>query len=312
MTERKPRNSKYGNDFFQEISIPNSDETFSASYWDLWIAIILKTQFYNDIDKMISDLRTKAKTSINLKYEYEELLNHVEQLHQTLIENKLNFSDILQNTDDDFIKKQKPKAKRKITEMQFLHHERSTWMINTPRATREEISWHGYWYLFPINPQKHENSLEKLYKNGLYTRRESHILVNKLRRYLDKHEKKASNAELLALYRAFLTVVLKKMESVDDSYGIVGDLYQEVFQGYFMLDRNELDMELTSFFQDLLELIIWEDYGLTDYEMPNFFKNLSSAEIPLVKSILLQQKDELKSLDLDYQAKKASTLLKKL
>ncbi|NOQ34619.1 MAG: hypothetical protein GQ569_01830 [Methylococcaceae bacterium] len=312
MTERKPRDIKHGNDFFKEIRVPELGRIFTATYWDLWIAIILDTQFDNNVTKMIGDLRAKIKKSINLRDEYEGHLNHILSLHQNLVENKLNFSDILQNTDADFIKKQKVKAKTKIIDMRFREHEQSTWMINTPRKLREEKAMYGYWHLFPVNPQPYANSLGKLYKNGVYTEDQSYALEDKLDKYLNKHKKKATDSELLALYRAFLSVVVYNMDWVDDSYGVISALYGDIFTKYFLFDRNKLEMPLADFFQDFLELIIWEDYGFTDYYIDDFFKTLSSTEIPLVQSILLQQKDELKSLDLDYQSKEAATLLKKL
>lgn len=106
--------------------------------------------------------------------------------------------------------------------------------------------------------------------------------------------------------------MLEKMEMVDDSFGEIGDLYGEVFKKYFLLDRTKLEMSSEDFFSDLVELILWEDYGLTDYYQPDFFKSLTSTEIPLVHAILLQQKDELGTLELDYQEKEAVSMLKKL
>ena len=66
------------------------------------------------------------------------------------------------------------------------------------------------------------------------------------------------------------------------------------------------------FFSDLIELIVWEDYGLSDDYHTDFFKNLTSTEIPLVESILLQKRDELNSLELPYQENKVLTMLKML
>ena len=63
MTKSKPRNITYGNDFFKEIRIPELGRVFTATYWDLWVAIILETQFDNDIDKMRNDFSAKTKKS---------------------------------------------------------------------------------------------------------------------------------------------------------------------------------------------------------------------------------------------------------
>lgn len=312
MTGKMPRKIIYGNDLFQEIAIPETNRLFIVSYWDLWIAMIAVDQFDNDLDKMIATLRSQVSSYSYLRYELEGVVNHIRLLHQSLEENDLCFIDILAKIDAEFIKKQKPKAKKKILEMHFQFQEKSEWMINTPRKLREEQAMLGYWGCFPIDPEKYAVILGKLYKSGFYTKAQSHTLENKLQRYLTKYEKKASNAELFALYRAFLTVVLEKMESVDDSYGIIGDLYQEVFKTYVLLDRSQLEMKSVDFFLDLMVLVIWEDYGCTDLYQADLFKSLTSAEILLVESILLQQQEELKNLELDYQAKKALAMLKKL
>jgi hypothetical protein len=73
-----------------------------------------------------------------------------------------------------------------------------------------------------------------------------------------------------------------------------------------------MDMNPAYFFSDLIELIVWEDYGLSDDYHTDFFKNLTSTEIPLVESILLQKRDELNNLELPYQEKKVLAMLQML
>jgi len=152
--------------------------------------------------------------------------------------------------------------------------------------------------------------LERRYKSkGYYSENRSFDLEEKLSAFIKKQESRASLAKRFALYRAFLTVVVEKMNMVDDSFGIVGELYQEVFQKYYHLDRTKLDMQPSDFFRDLLELLIWEDYGFTYEEQPDFFASLISSEVPVAESILQQQWEELSELEIEYQAEKALTML---
>ncbi len=312
MAENTPREIKYGNDYFCELN-RNSSLPLKITYWDLWIAIILVEQFENNLDEMNDSLRSKCKTSSYSKSQYYGLLNHVRLLNQKLSEEDLHISDILLETDAEFLKKQRIKAVKKIVEAGFQDQEKSVWMIDTPKKLRNDQAMRGHWFLFPVDPIKYANGFEKLYKtSGFYSRSQASVLQNKLERFLAKNEAKASIPELCALYRACLTVVIEKMEMVDDSDGDIGYLYGEVFLKYFSLDRAKLEMTSDDFFSDLVELILWEDYGLTDYYQPDFFKSLTSTEIQLVKSILEQQKDELSELELDYQEKEAITMLKKL
>jgi hypothetical protein len=312
MAEKAPRVIKYGNDFFRKITSANTQKNFNATYWDLWIAMILVNQFDNNIDKLIDGLRLKAKNTSLLRYKFEGLLNHIRLLQQTLSENGLCFADILGEIDDDFIRSKKNKVKVKILEMGYQSHEESKWMINTPRKIRGDQAMRGHWPLFPVNPEKYADLLENLYKtSGMYTRSQSFTLQNKLKSFLDKYTSKLEEAELFSLYRAFLTVVLEKIEMVDDSHGVVGDLYGDVFSEYYLLDRSKLDMGSADFLLDIIELIIWEDYGLTDSHQAGFFKKLTDSEIALVTDILLKEKEELDNLELTHQARNAQKFLDK-
>ena len=88
--------------------------------------------------------------------------------------------------------------------------------------------------------------------------------------YIRRNALNTSEEELLALYRAFLTVIVEKMDMVDDSYGVIGALTGDIFIRYIEFDRSSLGMPLADFFQDLIEWLIWEDYGFT-YEENRLF-----------------------------------------
>ncbi len=99
------------------------------------------------------------------------------------------------------------------------------------------------------------------------------------------------------------------MEQIDDSYGTIGDLYGEMFEHYLTLPRNQINMPPTDFLQDLIELLIWEDYGLTDDGQPAFFAGLTPVEVEIVEQILRIQWPELDELDLFYQSEEVLTML---
>ena len=310
MSFKTPRVIKYGNDSFSEIKCPNSSNMLTITYWDLWIALIVVNTFHYNWDNMIDYLSRKAKENLHLRDEFEAILNHIHLLRQTLSEAELSIGDILEEPDTQFLKKQEVKAKRKILEMRFDSKEKSAWMINTPRKMLSIRAMRGYWNRFPVNPNRYANSLERLYKStGFYSANQSFSLETKLSNFINKRESCTSHHELFALYRAFLTVIIEKMNMVDDSYGVIGDLYEEIFKKYYLLDRTKLDMSPSDFFLDLIGLIVWEDYGCTDRYKPDFFANLSSSEILLVESILQKQRDELRKFKLEYQAENALTML---
>jgi len=310
MTARRRREIRHGNDLYREILPPNAKNPLKVTYWDLWIADVLTREFEGDWDKMGDHLRAEKAGYSFRRYSAEELLNHLRLLRQTLDRAGLTIEDILAEADPAFLKKQHLKAKRKVLEMGYQDHERSPWMIHTPRRQRKARAMRGHWKHFPVSPKEYADALESRYKtSGWYKAGQSFALESKLSAFLRKRAERASLAELFALYRAFLAVVAENMDMVDDSYGVMGDLYQRVFEEYLQFDRAMLDMPLEILLQDLIELIIWEDYAGTDPGKPIFFAGFASHEVPLVESILQEQSDELRELELDYQAEEALTML---
>ena len=308
----KGRNIRYGNDPYQAIQPPSGGEPLRVTHWDLWIVLLVVRKFDGDWNEMHNYLHTEKTDSRSFfrRDKAEELLNHLDRLRQSLDRAGLSVEDVLAEADPDFLKKQYRKAKRKVLDMGYRDNERSPWMVHTPRRQREARAMRGYWPHFPVSPMKYADALERQYKtSGWYNLDQSFRLESNLAAFLEKHEVEASLAERFALYRAFLTVVVEKMGMVDDSCGVIGDLYQQVFEAYVQFDWTELDMELETFFQDVIELMIWEDYAGTDPGKPIFLSRLTPQEVKLVESILKEQWQELEELELDYQAEEALTML---
>jgi hypothetical protein len=192
----------------------------------------------------------------------------------------------------------------------FREYEQSTWMRETPRKLRQSRALRGYWERFPVSPLKFAPDLAAIFKTGRYhLEEESFKLESKLSGFLEVQEARLDIPGQLALYRAFLTVVLENMNGVDDSFGVIGELYESIFENYFQLDRTLIDLSLEIYFQDLLELLTWEDYAFTYRNQPDFFASLSEQEVPIVEAILKQQWQELDTLELGYQSEKALTML---
>jgi hypothetical protein len=303
------RRSSRGTDVFQKIALPGADRSFEATYWDLWFVVVLFNEFDGDWEQMIDHFRQKVRAGGG-RYSAESMYNHLLHLRQRLAQAELSAEAILGKAGDGLLKKEKRRARRNILERSPTGGEMSEWMIHTPRAIRETRALRGYWPRFPVSPERYADPLARLYKtSGYYTENQSFTLERKLSGFVNKRLKRANLAEEVALHRAFLTVVLEKIEIVDDSSGVIGDLYDQVFGDYIALPRDELDMPATDFLQDLLELLIWEDYGFTDQKQPAFFAGLAPAEVDLAEIILRTQWHELDELDLVYQSEEALTML---
>ncbi|SFV66740.1 hypothetical protein MNB_SV-12-1854 [hydrothermal vent metagenome] len=305
------RNIKYGNDLFKTLETSNPDVFFDVTYWDLWIAILVNNRFNNKWEDLITYLRKNH--SHYHDDDCEGIIAHIEHLHNKLSHKGLTFADILIDIDNDLMKKQEKKAKSKIIKFSFRDGEKSDWMYQTPRNIFYKEALYGHWDIFPINPKQEVEALQKKFKTkSFYTEDQSFALEDKLTSYIEKKEKKASLAELFALYRAFLSVILENINNIDDSYGVIGDLTGDVFKGYLELDWRELSIDTSEYLNDIIKYIIWEDYGLTYEIYPILFTKLTKAEIKIAKSILQSEQKKLAKYHLDYQAKEASSMLKLL
>jgi hypothetical protein len=310
MATTRRRDIRYGNDLYREILPPDARESLKVTYWDLWMVDVLTREFDGNWDRLGDHLRAEKLGLSYRRHKAEELLNHLRLLRQALDRGALTAYDILAEADPDLLRKQHGKARRKVLEMDFRDRERSPWMIHTPRREREARAMRGYWHHFPISPGRYAVPLESLYTtSSWYSKDRSLALERRLSAFVENKEADASLAERFALYRATVTVLTEKMGLVDDSYGVVGTLCQKVFEKHTQLDRAALDMSLEILLQDLIELMIWEDYAGTHTGEPIFFAGLAADEVPLVESILQEQWHELCDLELDYPAEKALTML---
>ena len=98
-------------------------------------------------------------------------------------------------------------------------------MRHTPLMEREARARRGYWLRFPISPGPYAGELVRLFNSsGYYSEDQSFGLQRKLSEFLEREQVRATPVEVAALDSAFLTVVLEKIELIDDSYGALGDL----------------------------------------------------------------------------------------
>jgi hypothetical protein len=291
-----------GNVLFAEIPLKPSGEVLSLSYWDLWFLMILVKQFAGDWNALAEHFR-QNKTSSETT---DGCINHARELHHKLESAGIPPQSILTDAPPDLLRAQSARARRKVRDQQFADSEMSIWMIETPRWQFENRAMRGFWSFFPVSPLAFAGEIEKQFKpKGYYTEDQSLRLSHKLNTFLDRHADRLSLPELFALDRAFLTVMIEKIELIDDSYGVIGDLYEDVFLEYAQLDRSALDMPSEVFLEDLLTLMIRDDYGFTDDSLPEFFANLDAHEVPMVETILEKKWKELGELGLDSQAEDA-------
>jgi len=303
------RKIRQGNDIFCEIQIPNSSGTLIVSNWDMWFLVVLINEFNGDWEELSSSFHQRLKRPSS-RDNAESKLSHLLHLKKTMEHADINPIVVLGEGSEALLKKEKRAAINKIIKQVPREKEKSYWMIHTPRYVREKRALRGYWICFPVSPEIYAEPLTKKFKTrGYYKEKESFGLEKRLSSYLNKQSWSTSKPELIALFRAFLTVMLEKIEMVDDSYGVIGQLYEDIFSNYIVVPRLDIGLSSADFLQDILELLIWEDYGFMTNATPQFFANLSSDDAAIAKNILQIQQSELAALELVYQAEQALTLL---
>jgi hypothetical protein len=106
-----------------------------------------------------------------------------------------------------------------------------------------------------------------------------------------------------------LTVIVELMGKADGSSVWIGISFKEGFRAYLKIPIDQTGIDEAVFFPDLLDFLIWEDYGLTYDQIEGYFKGITPAQADLCVEHLRREVAALREDDLEYQSEKALTLL---
>jgi hypothetical protein len=183
-------------------------------------------------------------------------------------------------------------------------------MQRTPRRLLEDRALRGNWAAFPVSPSLYAQELASVPGQGQYDYRGTGLIVFLLD-HAGERMLRAANDDLerLAIHRAMLTVVIGAMEQVDDSGCEMGEHFRAHERAYLAQVRPRLGTP--GLLRDLLELVVWEDYGLFA-EVRAFVASLPEPEADLATRELARIIAELRTAGLDYQLERARSLRKSL
>ena len=210
-------------------------------------------------------------------------------------------------------KKEKYRALKKVMEPCDRPSGWSRPIRNTPRRRRYPLALRGYWERFPVSPQPYYETIRSHYQSkGFYSEDMSFRIARTLDRFAEKVAKlleagKAAQAQ--ALLRAWMTVVVELMEQADDSCGSIAMSFDEGFRAYLKIPLGQTGIDEAVFFHDLLDFLIWEDYGLTDDGIEGYFRGLNDRQADLCVEHLRHEVAALHDDDLEYESEEALTLL---
>jgi hypothetical protein len=294
------------------LTLPTSKgKSLDLSYWDLWFALVAVKDFGGDLDR----LAKRIKNETGFLYDRDSIERkrwHLRDLQRRLEEASATPTQIV-NAAGDLARAEKRRAVTKVRESCDREREWSLPMRNTPRKWRFEHALRGFWPRFPVSPEPYAKEIGSHFKTkGFYTARASFGISNTLDRYVvqaDKLSNSGKSAEVQALLRAWMTVVIELMSHADDSFGSIGMSFGEGFAAYLKIPLDKTGIDEAIFFPDLLDFLIWEDYGLTDDRIEGYFKGLNEGQADLCIKHLRHEVAALLEDDLEYQSEEALTLL---
>lgn len=171
-------------------------------------------------------------------------------------------------------------------------------MRNPPRRVLELRALRGHWPSFPVDPGQYEPLFEEVVRHAKFGRwSDASFIATTFEETVERENARRSCPHRqLALHRCALTLIVECMEHVDDSGGDMGVAYRAIERGYLGLVRDAL---LEILLRDLLELAVWEAYGLTEAAEP-FLSTLSEDHADVAMCELARIIAELRTHELEY------------
>jgi hypothetical protein len=302
----RPHNP-YGTD--RALKLGAGKTALAISWWDLWYCVGAHERFADDLDALGRELKSQRQKSFLSRDWYRGALSHLRDLQRRL--GTVTPAAVVAAAAR--LKVTARAAWGKVVEGKCRRSELSAAMLEPPDERGFAFALRGLWPKFPVSPAAYDGEIgQSIRKKGFYTEGQSFGLARRLDRYAAKAQKLADKrhvAEALALLRALLIGTIEVLGYADDSCGTIGDSFQQAFQEYLRLQLDQAGIPQDVFLDDLLTLLIWEDYGLTSRQADGFFRRLGKEASQRGIDFLRRQIHELLREDLDYQAEKALTLL---
>jgi len=295
------------------LTLPSEkDEALHVTFWDLWFALVAVRECDGDFERLSHRLGQQKSVFSFDERSVERKRSHLRDLETRLATAGLTAGDVVAAA-GALARTEVRRAPKRVLEHSERDREWSQAMRNTPRKRRAEHALRGYWPRFPVSPQPYAEEIGSHFQTkSFFPERASFGISKTLHRYVgkaDKLSKSGNYSEAQALLRGWMTAVIDLMGHADDSFGSIGMSFDDGFAAYLKVPLEETGIDESVFFPDLLDFLVWEDYGLTNDRIEGYFKGLTPAQADLCIGHLRRQIDELRADDLKYQSEEALTLL---
>ena len=274
----------------------------SFCHWDRWL-LRLSLEAPEGLSAIGSGLRHRARGTRRTDLVAEAMLAQLADLETRLERLGRTPNALLDHVERDSIWLRN-KAFRRVWHATSIR--RTDAMQRTPRRLLEARALHGNWASFPVSPAPFFTRLRAVYRDGYFDYRGVGLVIFQMELESERQFALCTNDdERLAVRRAILGAAISAMEHVDDSGNALGQHFRNHERSY--LEALQDYVERPGLMRDLLELAVWEDYGLFRQiepflgQLPERVANHALRELELII-------DELREAGLDYQCDKAVRL----
>ena len=267
--------------------------------WDRWFLrlAVVDNDNWASLEKTLQERRYAANSSTS---DAEAKLSHISDLRNRLaVVRKTPRAVLRQDVDDRALL---AKAKVKIFDQYVDRKYATPAMRNTPRHQLEKRALRGHWNSFPVSPSLFEERIfDPDSARPCYGETATMRLADRIERRVKRFIRKADGVgEQFAIYRAAMTAIMVAVERADDSCGSLGDTFSMVLDNYRAVPWRTTGIAAASYFEDLIEFAVWEDYGFIE-GLKGFFKTISPEDLEIVLVVLDRVSAELREFGFYYQ-----------
>jgi hypothetical protein len=276
-------------------------------HFDRWFAIVAVLDFGGSLDALEAELIGRLR-SLHGRQDIEAKLSHLADLRDRLRAAGIDAGVLAAADEAD--KATMAKARRKVLDQGLEDRSMTPAMRDTPSTRLRRRALFGHWDHFPDSPDRWYEKLAGRRPATYVPKGRTFALTRQFGERLARLDgPRRTEAERLALYRAFHTVGVELAERGDDSYGTIGELRLEAFRTYLDIDWATAGIEPEHWWQDLCELLVSEVYALTYENETLAFRHVPAGQADLVEGILLGLAEEWQAAYQDYQAAEALQLV---
>jgi hypothetical protein len=271
------------------------------THWDLWLSVVCVADHDGDWESLGTAIE---RGHLPGSSDAEGLRSHVDDLIARLVAAGLDARQLV----GDFLDKPalRQKARSKVIRQGLMMRDLTDPMVNTPRRRLRERALRGGWHGFPISPETtYERFIEIVDERPHYGERAAMALARRLEAALVRGGHRELPAEQLARYRAFLSAGYEAHQRANDSCGDMGRVLKDAWRAYAGLPWRASGIEPSRYYQDLCEMLVWDDFSslFEIEEVP--FGSVATTETEEVDVILRGLWSELAGARLRFHSDRA-------